>query len=100
VGEDERMRTIYKYPLKQLTDEQTIELPVGAEILTVQPQGEDDDVMLWLWALIDPAAETTKERTIAIHATGHHVKQEILWHINTFQLMGGAFVFHAFEVND
>lgn len=40
---------VYKYEL-EITDEQTIRLPLNAELLTVQMQGDK----CCLWALVDP----------------------------------------------
>lgn len=85
------MKRIYKYELK-LTDIQVIAMPEGAEILSVQQQGEN----LQLWALVDVSMPDV-QRKIRIIGTGNPVANEILVHISTFQMHGGALVFHAFE---
>jgi hypothetical protein len=86
------METVYKYPLL-VADTQAVDLPLGAQILSVQAQRGD----FCLWALVDPKARKVS-RHIAIHGTGHPVARGQLRHINTFQMDGGALVFHAFEI--
>ncbi len=87
------MSTIWKYILTT-ADEQVVEMPNGAEILSCQMQGED----LYLWALVTPGADL-KTRLIRIHGTGHPVPYaERLKFISTFQMHGGALIFHVFEV--
>jgi hypothetical protein len=87
------MRTIYKYPL-ELVDLQTLELPAGAELLTVQMQ----DGRPCLWAEVATSAPA-RPRTIAIYGTGNPIPGDAeIEYIGTFQMHGGALVFHAFEV--
>lgn len=85
------MKKVYKYPLV-IANSQTVKLPLDAEILSVQAQGD----MVCLWAMVDPAAPPVA-RYIAIHGTGHECYEGNLTHISTFQMHGGALVFHAFE---
>ena len=55
------MKKIYKYRI-EVTDDQNIEMPVGAKILTVQTQNG----VPCIWAMVDPNAE--KERVhIRVH---------------------------------
>lgn len=76
---------VFKYQLR-VEDVQTIWLPKGAELLTVQTQQGTP----CLWALVDEQAPT-EERTILMYGTGHPV------HVSTGRHHdGGAFVFHAF----
>lgn len=83
---------IYKYELK-ITDEQIVQLPFNAQILTVQMQGD----MCCLWALVEPMNEL-EERTIYIHGTGHPIKDTKKYkYINTFQITHLGLVFHVFE---
>lgn len=87
-------KTIWKFPLKK-TDTQNIDIPKGAEILTVQAQGE----IPFLWALVDPQTEMGN-RTIEIFGTGHPVLYDMgvsRKYISTFQLFGGTLVLHVFE---
>ena len=84
------MRTVYKFPLV-MTDRQTVQMPMDAEILTAQMQGEQ----CCLWALCDPQ-NVRRSRTILIHGTGHPVG-DIARYIGSVQMVGGALVFHVFE---
>lgn len=71
-------------------------IPTGAQILVVQPQGDS----VCLWALCNTNAEKEKRR-ICILGTGHEAPDYgALKFISTFQLHGGALVFHAFEIVD
>lgn len=87
-------KTIWKFKL-ETTDNQEIEMPIGAEILTVQTQGENP----YLWALVDPEAEK-ETRTFEVFGTGHPIHCDMgvsRNHISTYQLQGGSLVFHVFE---
>lgn len=75
------------------TDEQIVVLPKGAQILTVQMQGDTP----CLWALCDKDAPK-EDRRIRIYGTGHEINHAVGRYISTFQLYGGSLVFHAFEV--
>lgn len=86
------MTTIRKYPLA-VEDRQTVALPTGAQILTVQTQHNTP----CLWALVE-ARGNYEERTIWVFGTGHHLDCSVdLAYIGTFQLHDGALVFHVFE---
>lgn len=82
--------TIYKYPLLIL-DEQEIEMPMGARIMTVQMQNGQP----CLWAHVHPG-NTLEKRKILIRGTGHPAN-DVGCYISTFQMKGGELVFHAFE---
>lgn len=87
-------KEIWKYEL-QTTGSQAIEMPIGAEILTVQTQND----IPCLWALVHPK-ESKEMRFIDVYGTGHNVPfgmQEIKKYIGTYQLHGGTLVFHVFE---
>jgi len=87
-------KTIYKYEL-EVFNEQELTLPVGAEILSIQTQGNAAK----LWALVDVEAKNVKPYTIFMFGTGHTIpedKYRSMKYISTFQLNGGALVFHAF----
>jgi len=88
------MTKIYKYPLG-LTDVQGIQLPLGAQILTVQVQPGSG---LCLWAIVDPEATgQTRQTLIEIIGTGHPMLPVPRRYISTVQLQGGMLVFHIFE---
>lgn len=84
--------TIYKYPI-QITDVQKVKLPIEAQILTAQMQGD----ALCIWAIVDEAATDTEERTIEVFGTGHPMGQVFRQYIGTVQMQGGALVWHVFE---
>lgn len=51
-----------------------------------------------MWALIpDTNAEIVQERTFSIYGTGHEHESISGEYVGTFQLQGGALVFHVFE---
>ncbi len=89
------MKTIHKYPLA-VTDFQEVILPVEAEILTVQSQGENP----YMWVLVDLDKVRKETRFIEIFGTGHSINCDMgvsRNYISTFQLYDGELVFHVFE---
>lgn len=82
---------IFKYPLS-ITDEQTIGMPIGSEILTVQTQNGNP----CLWALVNPG-NAPEKRAINIYGTGNEIAMHPGHCIGTFQVHGGSLVFHVFE---
>jgi hypothetical protein len=82
------MKTIYKYPLH--SQDCTLQLPKGAELLTVQLQNQ----IPTLWALVNPMT-VTEERHICIVGTGWDVEDNMKY-ITTY--MDGYFVWHVFEL--
>lgn len=86
------MRTVWKFPL-EVIDSQELDLPQGTEPLAVQWQGSH----LCLWAIVDPDAPKVR-RTVRIYGTGHRAPDDLsaAAHIGTFQMSGGALIFHAF----
>lgn len=87
------MKKIYKYPIA-VDDTQAVKMPEGAEILTVQLQGG----FPCLWALVD-TEKPIKEFYIKTFGTGHEVPETGYErkYIGTYQLEGGALVFHVFQ---
>lgn len=86
------MKTIWKFPVK-INDEFSLAMPAGARVLSVQDQ-RGGTVM---WALVDDSAPKV-ERRFFVRGTGHPC--DGLDHavfVGTFQLHGGAIVFHLFE---
>ncbi len=87
------MRTIWKFPLA-VEAFQKIDMPKGAEVLTVQPQGDQ----ACIWAILNPKAATTP-RGFWIYGTGHDIEPEMEKHlgryVGTFQIRG--YVWHVFE---
>lgn len=85
------MKTIWKFPLK-VTDVQTMRIPLPATVLAVQVQGDS----VCLWAEVDPGSDKALV-TILIAGTGNPLPEGKTRYISTFQLSGGALVFHAYE---
>lgn len=85
-------QVVYKYPLNPMQTRQTITLPVGAQILSVQLQ----NLGMMLWALVDPESKKTEERSICIYGTGHAIYHDVR-HISTLLINDGTLVLHVFE---
>lgn len=85
-------KSIWKFQI-ETTDTQSIQMPIGSEILCVQTQNGKPCI----WAMVDP--EKQKEfRNLEIFGTGHTINDKIdRIYIGTYQLNGGALVFHVFE---
>lgn len=86
------MKTIWKYTLIA-TEEQTINAPEGAQVLSVQVQYG----VPVLWALVDPEARK-EAREIRMHGTGHPISDGLDGYtfIDTIQMAKGELVFHFF----
>lgn len=84
--------TIWKFPVP-IEDDFTIEMPRSARVLSVQIQHG----VPVLWALVQPD-DVKVERRFRVAGTGHPLPAESLgWaFIGTFQIHGGALVFHLF----
>ena len=83
---------IWKYPLSS-DAVQDILMPKGAEILTVQTQGETP----CLWAQVDERA-LLEPRRIRVYGTGHPMQGPVGKYMGTFQIHGGALVFYVYEI--
>jgi len=83
---------IWKWTLAT-TDRQTLHMPQGAQILSVQTQGDECQ----LWALCDERVPK-EERRFVIHCTGNPMPDgDPGQYLGTYQLMEGKLVFHVFE---
>ncbi|TNF09438.1 MAG: hypothetical protein EP323_00270 [Gammaproteobacteria bacterium] len=85
------MDSIWKFEL-EVIDEQLIKMPAGSLTLDVQVQNGKP----CLWARVNPKIEKVKRRIIT-HGTGHQVPETTGDYIGSYQLQGGALVFHVFE---
>ncbi len=87
---------IYKYQL-ETTDNQEIEMPVFAKVLTVQTQNETP----CLWVEVNTEETDTETRRFKIFGTGHPIIRDCpndsYKYIGTYQLLGGSFIGHVFE---
>ena len=73
-----------------------IDMPVGADILTVQMQ----DNMPFIWALVNPNETNRISRCLELYGTGHNIsyeKGEERKYIGTFQFTDCGEVYHLFE---
>lgn len=84
------MTRVYKYPLP-LGDWVSVTMPVGAVPLCVQTQHE----VPCLWARVTIGAPPVSHH-FRIAGTGHDLGQNVGKHVGSFQLDGGALVFHVF----
>ena len=85
------MRRVYKYELSS-QEEQSIEIPRGGQILSVQVQHN----LPQMWVLVNPGNPSV-ERRFSVYGTGHDIVNDALEYVGTFQLLGGRLVFHVFE---
>lgn len=87
------MESIFKYQL-ETTDEQIVEMPLGAEVLTVQVQNE----IPCIWAKVNPNHTPIRYR-FRIFGTGHTIEEDFTGkYIGTYQLFNGSGVFHIFLI--
>ena len=86
------MKTIYKYEI-ELVDNQSIEMPKGAEVLSVQVQNNKP----CLWAIVE-TERPTERKLFKIAGTGNPFDTNLHRYkcIGTFQL--NLFVWHLFEL--
>jgi hypothetical protein len=86
------MKTIWKYDVP-ITDHFSLELPAGAELLTVQVQFG----VPCIWAIVDPEKPLV-ETQFHLFGTGHAINQETgkLTYVGSFQMLGGMLVWHLF----
>ena len=87
-------KVIWKYELVA-TDYQQLTMPKGACVLTMQIQNNTP----CLWVLVDPQAEE-EPRIFETFGTGHPIccaADMQRNYIGTYQIHGGAHVFHVFE---
>ena len=87
-------RVVYKYALP-IEDHPVIRMPVGAIVLSVGVQFGAP----FVWAMVDPT-QPGEERRFRFAGTGHPLGDfgGGARFVGTFQMDGGALVFHLFEV--
>lgn len=87
------MKAIWKFTLPAMSGAM-VEMPQGAAVLCVQSQG---DVPM-IWAEVDTEAPKIKRRFFT-YGTGHEMppmSDDPRHYIGTFQISGGALVFHVY----
>lgn len=85
------MKKVLKFPLK-ITDDQTVVMPEGSQILTVQTQHDT----VTIWALC-PETLKKQPRRIEIFGTGHPIPNGNRTYLGTAITQGGSLVWHVFE---
>ncbi len=85
------MREIWKYPVP-IAVGFDMDMPEGAEVLTVQVQGASPE----MWALVHPDMPKVTRR-FRLYGTGQPIEGRSGRYIGTFQMAGGAFIWHLFE---
>jgi hypothetical protein len=85
---------IYKYPITT-ADEQTLTLPLGSKILSVQCINEQ----LYVYALVDENSVAVTMKTILVFGTGQEIEEPIplMNYIGTVQQYKGMYIWHVFE---
>jgi hypothetical protein len=91
-------RTIYKYPISKI-GYTTIQMPLGAEILSMQLQGNHPHI----WALVN-SSNPKVDRQFIVYDTGTVIQTDVhgdVTFIGTFQIYdedGFRGVGHVFEI--
>jgi 3-phenylpropionate/cinnamic acid dioxygenase small subunit len=89
------MNRVLKYPIP-LEDHFSLTLPRRAKILSFQTQHDQPQV----WALVNPEESRIEDRQFRLAGTGHAIeeREDDLHYIGSCQMMGGALVWHLFEI--
>jgi len=87
------MKRVFKYQVP-LQDKFTIDLPKGSQVLSVGVQSKT----AFIWTLIDDEEPIIESRKFRLSGTGHPITDKCFIFIGTFQLDGGALIFHLFEL--
>lgn len=89
---------VWKFPV-DVTDYFSVDMPAGSLLLSCQMQHDRP----CLWALVDPEAVTVT-RDFRLAGTGHSIAPPEpgyrLAYVDTFQVSGGALIFHLFEITE
>lgn len=84
------MSVIWKFPL-MLTDEQTVDMPAGASVLSVADQNH----VLTMWALVEPSAPLAPVG-VRILGTGNPAPSDQASWTFVGSIHQSAFVWHVF----
>jgi hypothetical protein len=89
-------RIIWKFGVP-LTERFVLVMPAGAQVLTVQNQGD----VAHVWVLVDPSGPR-RARRFALYGTGRTLPNapETGAYVGTFQTEGGQFVWHLFDLGE
>ena len=88
---------IYKYPLRR-ADEQTVDMPMGARVISV---GIQNGTEIMVWAVVDPSRPRCPRR-FWICPTGEELPLSMVsakQFVGTAMIAGGMLVFHVFTTD-
>lgn len=85
------VREIWKFKVEN--EDCKIDMPVGADILSVAEQGGH----MFIWAMVDKEAKR-ETRHFNVFGTGHIIKVNPLMYFIGTVFMKNGLVFHAFEI--
>lgn len=83
------MWKIHKFKL-EIADENILDIPVNAEILDIQMQGNE----MYAWVRLN-TSQVNEKRVITTLYTGQRVLDDMMKYISTVQV--GLMVYHFFE---
>lgn len=83
---------VHKYPLG-IEDIQTVLMPKGAKIISVQPQNGKPTI----WAQVDSNLSPTELRYFLIVATGQKFEHDVIKDIHIGTCVIGSYVWHIYE---
>lgn len=83
--------TVFKYEVP-IVESFELSLPWRAEVLCVQEQRGK----AFVWVLVEER-NTPEPRRFRMYGTGQPIEREGDNYVGTFQMQGGAFVWHLFE---
>lgn len=88
------MKAVWKFEIRLLDHPVAIDMPVDAQILSVQNQDET----IYMWALCSTDAPTVA-RVFRVVGTGHeHADDGFGLYVGTTLMLSGTLVWHVFEV--
>jgi hypothetical protein len=88
---ENKMRTIWKFSIKTM-DEQTVQMPEGARVISVGAQNE----IPCIWAMVETDNKPVA-RKFSTYGTGHEIREDFPIYAGTYMLHGGSLVFHVYE---
>jgi hypothetical protein len=86
------MRAIWKFKMPETDQVLTHEMPEGAEFLSIQEQGGEK----FMWALVNPHSANLQIVKFFVIGTGWNFDEPSAEHLQTYQELGGALVWHLF----
>lgn len=89
--------SIFRYVL-EITDDQTITMPVGAHILCVE-RHLNSESHAEIWAMVNGKAKMESRRFI-FRGTGNHMDGTEGRYVGTIQTNNGVLVWHLFEYRE